>query len=66
MRDSLIRERCGGELSVMKTREWKVMKLFGHVERIGEDRMLEIVFRVFVFVCACVYVCKRYKGEREA
>ena len=56
-KSSLIIERCGCgcgcEFCVMKRMKWKLLKYFGHVERIGENIMVKRVFR------ACV------EGSRE-
>ena len=35
-----IRKKCGCELSLLETVERNVLKWFGHVERIGEERLV--------------------------
>ena len=45
VRNSLIRERCGFELSVLEIIERNVLKWFGHVERMREERLVERVYR---------------------
>ena len=39
MRNTIIRERCGCLLSVLERIERNVLKWFGHVERMGEERL---------------------------
>ena len=41
VRNSLIRERCGFGLSVLERIERNVLKWFGHVERMGEERLVK-------------------------
>ena len=48
VRNSLIRERCGCGLSVMKRIERNVLKAFGHVESMGEERLVKRVHRANV------------------
>ena len=36
LRNSLIRERCECEMNVLKRVERKVLKLFGHIQRMGK------------------------------
>ena len=45
MKNALIRERCGYELSVLERIERNVLKWFGHVERKGEERLIKRVYR---------------------
>ena len=40
-----IRESCGCELSVLERNEGNVLKWFGHVERMGEERLVKRVYR---------------------
>ena len=42
-RNAVVRERC--ELSVLERIERKVLKWFGHVERVGEERLVKIMYR---------------------
>ena len=48
VRNAIIRERCGCELSVLKRIERNVLKWFGHVERIVEESLVKRVFRANV------------------
>ena len=45
VRKSLIRERCGFTLSVLERIERNVLKWFGLVERIEEERLVKRVYR---------------------
>ena len=45
VRNTLIREKCGCELSVMERIESNVLKWFGHVERMGEERLVKKVYQ---------------------
>ena len=48
VRNSLIRERCGCELSVLERMERNILKRFGHVEKMGEERLVKRVYQVNV------------------
>ena len=48
VRNAIIRERCGCELSVLERIERSVLKWFGHVERMGEEKLVRIVHRANV------------------
>ena len=48
VRKSLIRERCGFTLSVLERIERNVLKWFGLVERIEEERLVKRVYRANV------------------
>ena len=41
VRNTLVRERCGCELIVLERIERNVLKWFGHVERMGEERLFK-------------------------
>ena len=41
VRNTIIRERCGCELSVLERIERNVLKWFVHVKRMGEERLLK-------------------------
>ena len=41
MRNTIIRERCVYKLSELERIERKVLKWFGHVERMGEERLVK-------------------------
>ena len=43
-----IRERCGCELSVLERIERNVLKWFGHVERMREERLVKRVYQANV------------------
>ena len=43
MRNTIIRERCGYELSVRERIERNVLKWFGHVEGMEEERLVKSV-----------------------
>ena len=45
VRNSLITQRCRWRLSVLERIERKVLKWFGLVKRIGEERLLKRVYR---------------------
>ena len=45
VRNSIIRERCGWELSVLERIERNMLKWFGDVERMGEERLVMRVHR---------------------
>ena len=40
VRNTIIRGRCGCELSVLERIERNVLKWFGHVEKMGEERLV--------------------------
>ena len=42
MRNTIIRERCGYELSVRERIERNVLKWFGHVEGMEEERLVKV------------------------
>ena len=44
LRNSLITERYGCELSVLEIKERKVLKWFRHVERMGKERLVKSEF----------------------
>ena len=44
VRNAIIRERCGNELSVLEKIDRNVLKWFGHVERMGEGRLVKRVY----------------------
>ena len=48
VRSAIIRERCGCELSVLERIERNVLKWFGHVERMGEERSVKREYRANV------------------
>ena len=48
VRNSVIRERCGCRLSERKNTDRNVLKWFGHIERMGEERLVNNVCRVNV------------------
>ena len=48
VRNVIIRERCGCELSVLERIERNVLKWFGHVERMGEERLVKRVYQANV------------------
>ena len=48
MRNAVIRERCGCELRVRERIKMNVLKWFGHVERMGEERLDKRVDRANV------------------
>ena len=48
MRNAIIRERCGCGLSVLERIERDVLKWFGHVERMGEERLVKRVHQANV------------------
>ena len=48
VRNAIIRERCGCELSVLERIERNVLKWFGYVERMGEERLVKRVYRANV------------------
>ena len=50
VRNSLIRERSGCELSVLEIIERSVLKWFGHMERLGEERLVKRMHRANVEV----------------
>ena len=50
VRNSLMRERCACELSVLERIERNVLKWFGHEERMGEDTLVKRVYRADVEV----------------
>ena len=69
VRNSLIRERCVCELSELEKIERNVVKLFGNVERMREERLVKRVYRAMwrvtggegghiENVCLCVCVCE--------
>ena len=41
VRNAIIRERCGYELSVLERIERSASKWFGHVERMGEEKLVK-------------------------
>ena len=43
VRDSLIRERCGCELSVLERTERNELKWFADIERMGEEGLVKRV-----------------------
>ena len=45
VRNEIIRERCGCELSVLKRIERNVLKWFGHVERMVEKRLVKRAYQ---------------------
>ena len=45
MRNAIIRERYGSELSVLERIERNGLKWFGNVERMGEERLVKRVYR---------------------
>ena len=45
VRNAIIRERWGCELGVLERNERNVLKLFGHFERMGEERLSKRVYR---------------------
>ena len=48
MRNAIIRERCGCELSVLERIEINLLKWIGHMERMGEERLVKRVYRTTV------------------
>ena len=48
VRNAIIRERCGCELYVLERIKRSVLKCFGHVERMGEERFVKRVYRANV------------------
>ena len=48
VRNAIRREKCRCELSVMEIIKRNVLKLFGHVERMGEERLVKRVYRANV------------------
>ena len=48
VRNAIIRERCGCELSLLERIERSVLKRFGHVERMGEERLVKRVYHANV------------------
>ena len=44
LRNSLKRERCGCELSLLERIERDALKWLGHNERIGEERLVKRVY----------------------
>ena len=44
-KNSLIRERCGCKLSVLKRVERNMLKLLRHVERIGEESLAQRLYQ---------------------
>ena len=48
VRNAIIRERCRCELSVLERIEKNVLKWFGHVERMGVERLIKRVYRANV------------------
>ena len=47
-RNAIIRERCRCELSVLERIERNVLKWFGHLGRMGEERLVKRVYRANV------------------
>ena len=45
VRNTIIRERCGCELSVLERIERNVLKWSGSVERMGEKRLIKIMYQ---------------------
>ena len=45
VRNAIIRERCGCELSVLEGIERNVLKWYRHVERMGEERLVKRVYQ---------------------
>ena len=45
VRSTIIREKCRCELSVPEGMERSVLKWFGHVERMGEERLVKKVYQ---------------------
>ena len=45
MKNEIIRERRRCELCVLKRIERNVLKWFGHVERMGEERLVKRVYQ---------------------
>ena len=45
MRNAIIRNRYGCELSVQERIERNVLKWLGHVERMGEERLVKGAYR---------------------
>ena len=50
MRNAIIIERCVCELNVLEGIERNVLKWFGYVERMGEERLVKKVYRANVKV----------------
>ena len=48
VRNAIIRERCGCELSLLERIERNLLKCFGHVERMGEERYVKRAYRAKV------------------
>ena len=48
VRNAIIKERCGCELSVLQRIERNVLKWFGHVGRMGEERLVKRVYQANV------------------
>ena len=42
VKSSIVRERCGCELSVLERIERNVLKWIGHMERMGEERLVNV------------------------
>ena len=51
-----MRERCGSELNVLERIERNVLKCFGHMEIIGEEKFIKRVHQATV---------EGIRGERE-
>ena len=60
VRNSIIRERCGCELSVLEIIESNMLKWFIHVERMGEERLVKSVYRANV-----MWRVTRGEGDRR-
>ena len=45
VRNAIIKERCGCEFSVLERIDRNVLRWFGHVERMGEERLVKRVYR---------------------
>ena len=45
VRNATIRERCRCELSALERIERNVLKWFGYMERMGEERLVKRVYR---------------------
>ena len=48
VRNAIVRERCGCKLNVLERIERNVLKGFGHVERMEEERLVKRVYQANV------------------
>ena len=48
VRNTIVREGCGCELSKLERIERNVLKWFGHMERMGEEKLVKSVYQANV------------------